>query len=650
MTKTKQTWRLAKLPLAVSLASTLAAPAFGVTFNIGEIEGQFDSSLSVGASWSVKGADKDLYGKNNGGYGLSQTGDDGRLNFKRGETFSKIFKGVHDLELKYGDTGVFVRGKYWYDFELKDESRLFKDISDSNRKEGAKSSGAQVLDAFVYHNYAIADQPGSVRLGKQVVSWGESTFIRNSINEINPVDVSAFRRPGAEIKEGLIPVNMFYVAQSLTENLSAEAFYQLEWDQTVVDNCGTFFSGADILQDGCDTNLNVLSPAPLALLANPVLGPNLRALGINFTGTSEGVMVPRGPDRDARDSGQWGLAFRYTFEPLDTEFGLYAMNYHSRTPVFSAQAGPQARYLQTAGAIGAAGGGFDITDACIAAVGGANAAACVQGVAFSNIAGSSNYFLEYPEDIRLYGLSFATTLPTGTSWAGEFSYRPNAPVLLNSTDILYAGVRGLAQFGGGLAGASALSLLGGDPASIPGSTVHGYNRKEITQFQTTFTHFFDQVMGASRLTLVGEVGIVQVGGLENSSEVRYGRDAVFGPGPLPGGACPTINGAGKNQSRYCEDDGFVTSTAWGYRARAIWDYPDVFAGVNLKPSVSWSHDVDGYGPNGLFTEGAKAVSLGLDADYQNTYTASLSYTDFFGGKYNTATDRDFVALSFGVNF
>jgi hypothetical protein len=46
MTKAKKTWRLAKLPLAVSLASTLATPAFGVNFNIGEIEGQFDSSLS----------------------------------------------------------------------------------------------------------------------------------------------------------------------------------------------------------------------------------------------------------------------------------------------------------------------------------------------------------------------------------------------------------------------------------------------------------------------------------------------------------------------------------------------------------------------------------------------------------------------------
>ncbi|MDP3365776.1 MAG: DUF1302 family protein, partial [Pseudomonas sp.] len=51
-----------------------------------------------------------------------------------------------------------------------------------------------------------------------------------------------------------------------------------------------------------------------------------------------------------------------------------------------------------------------------------------------------------------------------------------------------------------------------------------------------------------------------------------------------------------------------------------------------------------------FNEGAKAVSLGLDADYQNTYTASLSYTNFFDGRYNTLVDRDFVALSFGLNF
>ncbi|MBD8096112.1 DUF1302 domain-containing protein [Pseudomonas fluorescens] len=619
MTSVNQFWRRARLPLAVSLASTLAGPAFGVSFNIGEIEGSFDSSLSVGASWSTSKANRDLIGANNGGKGLSQTSDDGHLNFKRGETFSKIFKGIHDLELKYGDTGVFVRGKYWYDFELKDESRPFKDISDNNRKEGAKSSGGQILDAFVYHNYSIADAPGSVRFGKQVVSWGESTFIGGGINSINPIDVSAFRRPGAEIKEGLIPVNMFYVSQTLTDNLSAEAFYQLEWDQTVTDNCGTFFSQPDVISDGCSNNLRVLnkrSTIPAAAL------PTLGALGVDVN--SEGVLVRRGPDRDARDSGQFGVAMHYNFEPLDTEFGAYFMNYHSRAPIFSAQGAPSAAYTRPLGPLGA--------------------------LRPLIVAGSSNYFVEYPEDIRLYGLSFSTTLPTGTAWSGELSYRPNAPVQLSTTDILFAGVTPIPGFGNA-------SVLKGSP----GQDLHGYNRKEVTQFQTTFTHFFDQVMGASRLTTVGEIGVTHVGGLESKSQARYGRDPVFGPGTLPGGFCNALNnstatGAGlpnaAGLNTNCNNDGYTTATSWGYRARAIWEYPDVFAGVNLKPNVAWSHDVKGYspGPGGNFEEGRKAVSLGLDAEYQNTYTASLAYTNFFGGKFSTVDDRDFVALSFGANF
>nr|BFE94300.1 hypothetical protein GCM10020185_48360 [Pseudomonas brassicacearum subsp. brassicacearum] len=75
--------------LAVAVALGCCAQAQAVSFNIGEIEGQFDSSLSVGASWGMRDADKDLVGTVNGGRGQSSTGDDGRLNFKKGETFSK---------------------------------------------------------------------------------------------------------------------------------------------------------------------------------------------------------------------------------------------------------------------------------------------------------------------------------------------------------------------------------------------------------------------------------------------------------------------------------------------------------------------------------------------------------------------------------
>jgi hypothetical protein len=602
MTKTTRPGIFQPHTLALAIALGTIAPAHAVNFNIGEIEGQLDSSMSVGASWSMRGADPDLIGSANGGTGFTQTGDDGRLNFKKGETFSKIFKGIHDLELKYGDTGVFVRGKYWYDFELKDEQRLWKDIDDSNRKQAAQSSGAEILDAFVYHNYSIGELPGSVRAGKQVVSWGESTFIGNSINSINPIDAAAFRRPGAEIKEGLIPVNMFYLSQSLTDQLSAEAFYQIEWDQTVADNCGTFFAGADVVADGCDDNYNILGPATITTLQRGkagLLGPGAQALLRNVNVDQEGLVVPRGGDRDARDSGQFGAALRWMGD--DAEYAAYFLNYHSRTPNLSMQ-------------------NANVADISSALLGGA--------LAQPILLGTGKYFLEYPEDIRLYGLSFSTSLPTGTAWSGEISYRPNMPLQINTTDMtgkLASTVLTAAATGGAAAARAQAGLIS-----------HGYNRKEVTQAQTTLTHFFDQVMGADRLTLVGELGVTHIGGLESLDDVRYGRDSIYG------GYNDTAAVAAHGRH------GFYTNTSWGYRARAVWDYSNVFAGINLKPNVSWSHDVDGYGP--VFNEGSKAISVGLDAEYRNTYTASLSYTDFFGGDYNPIVDRDFLAFSVGVNF
>ena len=114
-------------------------------------------------------------------------------------------------------------------------------------------------------------------------------------------------------------------------------------------------------------------------------------------------MVPRGPDRDARDSGQWGLAFRWLGD--NTEYGVYAMNYHSRTPILSMQNTDAGTIATAAGLIGSGNPTL--------ALGGAAA-----------LVGKGQYFMEYPEDIRLYGASFSTMLPTGTAWQGEISYRP----------------------------------------------------------------------------------------------------------------------------------------------------------------------------------------------------------------------------------
>lgn len=632
MTKTNRTWQRAALPLAIGLVS-FAGAANAANFSWGELDGQFDSQLSIGASMSTANPDKrfihtatrDSKGNLIGGQAASRTSDDGKLNYKKGDFFSKIFKGSHDLELRYGDSGAFLRGNYWYDFETKDGSQRFYDISDKGRNPLQKGSGVQLLDAFVYHNYSIGNNPGNVRLGRQVVSWGEGVFIQNGINSINPIDVSAFRRPGAELKEGLLPVEMLYLSQGLTDTLSMEAFYQLKWAPTVVDNCGTFFA-TDVLARGCYDRL---------IVDGPDLPQGDDRLLTGGPGNTARYIVRAEKDREARDDGQYGVAFRLFVPELnDTEFGFFHMNYHSRTPVYSN-------------------------------IRGYGLAGLMQGRTVAGLDGASGqggYFLDYPENIRLYGVSFQTDV-AGASVAGELSYRPNMPMQINTGD-MSATALSLSNSAGTLAALApplaamfpnfaGFDFVGrGMPAD--GSEIRGYDRKEFWQASVSAVHFIDRVAGADRLSMVGEVAYNRIGGL--GSKTSYGRDSLFGQSPLPDspltsiiGKCPltAANSPAKAQS-WCENDGFYTSNSWGYRLRASLEYSNVIAGINLTPNLAFSHDVEGYSPN--FTENAKSVSIGVNADYGNKYNASLSYTNFFDGKYNTLVDRDFAAVSVGMSF
>ncbi|CEA06323.1 putative lipoprotein [Pseudomonas saudimassiliensis] len=614
MTKTKHAWALAALPLAIGLASVTGS-ANAVTFNIGAVEAQLDSQLSIGASMSTANPDKrfihtltEIDGENQGGEAAARTSDDGRLNYEKGDVFSKIFKGSHDLELRYGNSGAFIRGNYWYDFETKDGSQDFYDIDDSGRHPLQKGAGIQLLDAFVYHNYSIGNNPGNVRLGRQVVSWGEGVFIQNGINSINPIDASAFRRPGAELKEGLQPVEMLYLSQGLSENLTMEAFYQLKWHGTIADNCGTFFSSSDVVGRGCVDRL-VWSGLDL-----PQGDPDLRDGFVHpALGTYASYIVRARKDKEASDSGQFGVAFRWFVPELNnTEFGFYALNYHSRNPLYSNIKGGLAAVGQP------------------------------EVIGIDGALGAAGYFFEYPEDIRLYGISFGTDIG-GMSVAGELSYRPNMPLQINSGDMSRS--------------ALADTLAPGDNTHrgnpwAPGDYMQGYERKEFWQASMSAVHFIDRVMGASRLALVGEVGANYISGIgSGDGETKFGRDSLFGQSPFADGTCSSNSGAAGESPRagsWCENDGFFTDFSWGYRVRASLDYSNVFAGVNLSPNVAWSHDVKGYSPN--FVENAKSVSLGVNADYANKYNASLSYTNFFDGKYNTLVDRDFAAISFGVSF
>ncbi len=70
-------------------------------------------------------------------------------------------------------------------------------LSDDGMSNLNSFKGIALLDAYLYYSFDAGSVPIDLRLGRQVVSWGESTFIQNGINAINPVDVTALRRPGA---------------------------------------------------------------------------------------------------------------------------------------------------------------------------------------------------------------------------------------------------------------------------------------------------------------------------------------------------------------------------------------------------------------------------------------------------------------------
>lgn len=628
--KTQRLHQFAKLPLAVAVAATMSTPASAFQFYMGDLEASFDTTLSAGASWRVAKRSSDLVGQGNGGDGGSINSDDGNLNFDKNDTYSKIVKGSSDFLLRGDDWGLFARARYWYDFELKDENRA-TDANGYQRelsKDGKdNASGAEIMDAYIYKDFYFNDTPLNLRVGKQVVSWGESTFILNGINVINPIDVQAFRAPGAEVKDALIPVNMVFGSLGLTDNVTLEAFVQLEYEKTRIDDCGTYLSTVDYVADGC----------------GPVYGVNSQSeefnqLGIDGLGNLPTTLTRMGDD-EPDDTDQFGVALRWYAQELnETEFGAYFIQYHSRFPNVG---GRIAEDKNDDGVIDTA-------------------------EKFDPVTGA-RYQVQYAEKIQLLGLSFNTMGPMGISLGGEYSFKHDMPIQLNSPDLVAAAAatpfspifqKRVSDAGGDVDNNGKIDIADAKALGFLGKTLKGYDEYDVSQIQMTAIKFWDQVMGASRLSFVGEVGATYVHNLPDVREIRYGRFDQLGFGLAEDSdpsdsvsamdECLSLNSVGG-----CNTEGYTTDFSWGYRMRAALQYNDVFSGVNLTPQLAWTHDVKGYapGPGANFSEGNKSIGLSLTADYLNQYRATLAYTNYFGGgKHNAVADRDNVALSVSYSF
>lgn len=569
-----------------ALLTAVPAHAFEFSSQDGDVSGSFDTTISVGAAWRMQNRDPALIGLANGGTARSVNGDDGNLNYNTHESVFGVAKATHDLEIDYRNYGLFIRGSYFYDWINHDNQNLVPAARDR------AGSDAEVFDAYIRGKFDLGDRALNLRLGSQVVSWGESTFIPNGINVINAVDLSKLRAPGAEVKEALIASPMVWASQEVTDKASIEGFILTNFDKTRLEPRGTFFSTNDFASDGGD---------------QVYLGAGRRNDQHNFTqpitAGNAAIGIPRADDRNPKDTGQYGVAARYFAPGLNnTEFGAFVMNYHSRTPLISGIKG--------------AGGPPSLAGA--------------------------RYFLEYPEDIHLYGLSFNTSVAGGFALQGEYSHRPNQPLQIAAPEVVFATI-GLSN---------QITGLGAAAATVPaGTEIRGYRRVSVDQLQLTATKAFGPILGASQWVLLGEVGANKV---DLPDDVFLNGPGVNLPATAQGAAAGT-NGA---QQR----DGFMTSSSWGYRLLARMDFNNAIGVINLFPRVAYSQDVNGVGPN--FTEGVKAATFGLTGSYKENWQADLSYTTFWGGKYFSGTDtqgsykdsanplrdRDFLALSVSYSF
>ena len=716
-------------PAAIVLAvgSLLGAmPAQAIEFGEGEFQGSLDTTISHGLTYRVGKRDPLLATKTNS--------NDGNLNYDRG-VVSNTSKFTTDLDIGTGDFGAFVRASGFIDFENQNGDRARTPLSEDAKDRVGRN--LELLDAYVTATFDVGDTIVDARLGRHVLNWGESTFIPNGINAINPFDVSKLRLPGSELREALLPVGLASLSVAPTDTLSVEGFYQFDWEETEIDAVGSYFSSTDYVGPGAReaviadiaegfaesvteadrrSGFGPLTPAINADLAgNVVVHPQLGTVPMPLSRLAspdpDFASVLRGPDRSPDDAGQWGVALRYLAEDLnDTEFGFYFMNYHSRLPIVGARtSSPEAvrNALAAANAVSAPGsqtrrairhtiaetirtavmGAVELglidrahAEAAIAsriedeieqgavdeAVGGiASALAIDRYPDRSNRTGE--YFLEYPEDIGLLGVSFNTVLGT-SGWAlqGEYSLRPDAPLQKAERTVLTEGLlpifRGL-RLAGAAAAAAAVATANPNPQSLADAqdarddylkfrdnytprTVQGYVERDVSQIQATATRVFGPTLGADGLVFLTEVALMHVHGMPPGKGVRV-EDLAPGDIPLESPAGGVTGARAPDGADYPDAD----ATSWGYRIAARLDYSNAIGAVNLFPYAQFLHDVSGNSPapSGPFVEGRTAVTLGLRADYLSRWQADFGYTRYAGDG-NDLSDRDFISASVKYSF
>ncbi len=331
-------WHYKMLGKVVSVVFLMGCTvnAHGLLFEFGddrEWRLDWDTNLAYSAQWRVAKQDDDKFQYRDTGnliedssrYSLLINANDGNNNFNRGLVQNKV-SFVSEINLAWRNYGFFARARGYYDdvydaktdhseedFRTYNSGTLYSgDAEYREFPDGTVDEHRDRLEMLDYFLFASGELPGErlfdVRLGSQVINWGEATFSPGINGLQNRADLIARNTPGVEVKEILLPTGALYGQVDLVPDLTFEAYYQYEWKKTELNGVGSFFSDRDFLGPGAENFLI--------------------AIGEDLI-----IPVPRTKDEAASDSGQWGAALHWVTED-GADFGLYYVNAHNKSPAY----------------------------------------------------------------------------------------------------------------------------------------------------------------------------------------------------------------------------------------------------------------------------------------------------------------------------
>jgi len=649
---------------------------------------------------------------------FTPNGDNGNLNFDKYDVAFATAKLTSDISFNVGEFNFFARTIGYFDGVVNETEERRPDTTFTPRRQpfpqdvqDRSGTRIDVLDYFVSRRFELGERQFSVKLGNQVLNWGESSFLlANSLNAINPPNQALLRIPGFDVKELLQPVGMALIEGDLFDGASVQAFYQFEYKPVVIDPVGSYFSVSDTLGEGGTYAMLSFAKAPddPEGLYLPYRNPDdpTAVLGSQSSRTLQRDFAEEAR-REPSGSGQYGAAAKFFLENFNngTEVAFYFANYHARIPSVSAFA-TEATCLPAPTNV-AANAAALVTSCGVPAANvtalGANtlspgSAAYQPATSEALPLDTGRVFVEYPENIRMFGVSFNTTVGD-LAVSGEYAYRPNLPLQLHTTDLVFALLQPGFPNADYSLGAATLpgrrtavpdfisqfrnpgcdtngSVAGVENDCVqPGQYIRGFEQMKIGQAGLTMLKTIggDNPLSASQITLLLEMGHTHIFNMPGLDELQFNGagtdthisaaiDGTRGINPVDvrtNPDDPTTNGTTANlrqnptSQAQVDVGGFGTADSYGYRFITLTRYDSAIFGANVELLNGFFHDVEGVGP-GLgqnFVEGRKQILSGIRLDYLSRFIGELRYTWFTGGgNRDQLRDRDNLFVFLGAQF